>query len=197
MIRKTIAGLTAAAAIAGSLALAAPAQASTIGDGNPYNFDIVKAAIAATNADDALAGLDSYTAFFPNDRAFEVLAKSQGVLAPDHQYGGTVDETSIVTGLVNKLGLPAIEQVLLYHVVPNAYLPGAEVLAGNRIKTLTMANNQVLKVYVVSKSAPFIVLGDQDGRFFNDYVVKSKINAIDDGKSTVVHGISDVLLPKF
>jgi uncharacterized surface protein with fasciclin (FAS1) repeats len=193
MIRKAIIGAAAAAAVAAPLAFAAPAQASeSIGDGNPYNFDIVNAAISATNADDALASLDSYTAFLPNDRAFEVLAKNKGLITG--KYGATVNEQQIFDALVAGLGVEKIEAVLLYHVVPNATLRGADVLAGSRIKTLTMADGNQLKVYVVSKSTPYIVLGDKDGRWFNDYVVKSKINVIDT-PTAVAHGISDVLLP--
>lgn len=193
MIRKAIIGAAAAAAVAAPLALAAPAQASaSIGDGNPYNFDIVNAAISATNADDALAGLDSYTAFLPNDRAFEVLARNKGWIKG--KYGATVNEQAIFDALVAGLGVDKIEAVLLYHVVPNATLRGADVLAGSRTKSLTMADGNQLKVYVVSKSTPFIVLGDKDGRWFNDYVIKSKINMIDT-ETAVAHGISDVLLP--
>ena len=193
MIRKAILGAAAAAAVAAPLAFAAPAPASeSIGDGDPYNFDIVNAAISATNADDALAGLDSYTAFLPNDRAFEVLAKNKGLI--QGKYGATVNEQEIFDALVAGLGPDKIEAVLLYHVVPNATLRGADVLAGSRIKSLTMADGNQLKVYVVSKSTPFIVLGDKDGRWFNDYVVKSKINMIDTPRA-VAHGISDVLLP--
>jgi uncharacterized surface protein with fasciclin (FAS1) repeats len=199
MIRKTIAGLTAAAAIAGSLALAAPAQADAF-EGDPYDFDIVNTAITATGIDLP----STFTAFFPNDRAFEVLANNLGLLGPTYKYGAKVDEAKIVEALVRGVGddqagdltLDQVEAVLAYHVVPNAYLPGAAVVAGSRYKELKMANGQVVKVYVVSKTTPFIVLGDQDGRFFNDFVVKSKINVIDNGSTQVVHGISDVLLPK-
>lgn len=198
MIRKTLAGLTAAAAMAGSLAFAVPAQAADpIGDGDPYNFDIVNAAIAATDADVILGGLASYTAFLPNDRAFEVLAKSRGLLGSDFRYGATVNEQKVLDALVGELTLPTIEAVLLYHVVTGETITGDDVVSGKRIKSLTMANGQELKVYVVSKNAPFIVLGDQDGRFFNDYVVKSKINfGYEPGDAVVVHGISDVLIPK-
>jgi uncharacterized surface protein with fasciclin (FAS1) repeats len=200
MIRKTIAGLTAAAAIAGSLALAAPAQADSF-EGDPYDFDIVTTAVAATGIELP----DTYTAFFPNDRAFEVLANNLGLLGPNYRYGAQVNEGKILGALVRGVGddqpgdltLDQVEAVLAYHVVPNAYLPGSAVLAGSRYKELTMANGQTLKVYVVSKTAPFIVLGDRDGRFLNDYVVKSKINVIDNKSTQVVHGISDVLLPKF
>jgi uncharacterized surface protein with fasciclin (FAS1) repeats len=194
MFRKAITTFAAAAALAAPIAIAAPAQAVEV-DGNPYDFDIVTAAIDATGADEVLATLDSYTAFFPNDRAFEVLAKEQGLLPAGYKYGATVDEEQIFNALVEGLGVETITEVLFYHVFPGAALEGADVVAGPRIKTLTMANGQNLKVYVLSKSRPVIVLGDKDGRFFNDFVVRSKINFIN-SEDAVVHGISDVLLPK-
>ena len=39
-----------------------------------------------------------------------------------------------------------------------------------------------------------IILGDKDGVWLNDYVVKSKIDVVKT-PNAVVHGISDVLLP--
>jgi uncharacterized surface protein with fasciclin (FAS1) repeats len=197
MIRKTIAGLTAAAALAAPLALAAPAQASTpVGDTNPYDFDIVTAALGATGLDDTLAELekgDGYTAFLPNDRAFEVLAKNLGLLDAGYKFGPTVDE-NMIFGKVASLPSATLVKVLTYHVVPGAPLNGQKVLAGNWYKELKTANGQKVKVYVLSKTAPYIVLGDKDGRFFNDYVVKSKINVVNKTK-VAVHGISDVLMP--
>jgi uncharacterized surface protein with fasciclin (FAS1) repeats len=222
-LRKRI-GTTAAATIAATgvaFGLAAPASAnattpdpsSFIGklaasyndpskssDGNPYDFDIVtQAALDTGLADltkpDQLAGLTKFTLFAPNDRAFEVLANEKGLLGPNYRYGAKVDETAVYAAVL-KLGVPAIQAVLSYHVLPNAKVTGKQVLSGPFTQRLTMANNQKLRVTVLSRSArfPVIVLGDQDGKFFNDQVVKSKIDAVQT-KNTVVHGISDVLLP--
>ncbi len=163
-------------------------------DGNPYDFDIVTKAALVTGADGILAGLDSFTLFAPNDRAFEVLAKDLGLLPKGYRFSATVDETQIFNAIAG-LGVDTITAVLLYHVVPNAKLTGSDVVSGSWYKKLTMANDQKLKVFVLSKRAPFIVLGDQDGRFFNDTVVRSKIDVIETD-NTVVHGISNVLLPK-
>ena len=81
-------------------------------------------------------------------------------------------------------------------MLPNAKVTGKQVLSGPFYQRLTMANGQKLGVTVWSRSAsfPLIVLGDRDGRLFNDQVVKSKIDAVTT-PNTVVHGISDVLLP--
>jgi uncharacterized surface protein with fasciclin (FAS1) repeats len=198
MIRTTIAGVAAAALVATGLAVGAPAQADSapVGDTNPYDFDIVTEALQVTGLDKTLNGLEAgsgYTAFLPNDRAFEVLAKNLGLLEPGYTFGATVDEDRIFTAVAG-LGEATLVKVLTYHVVPGAPLDGAKVLAGSRYKELTTANGQKVKVYVVSKTAPYIILGDKDGRFFNDYVVKSKINVVDTDK-VAVHGISDVLLP--
>ena len=60
-----------------------------------------------------------------------------------------------------------------------------------------MANGQKLAVTNFSRftGSPTVVLGDKDGSFFNDFVVKSKVDVIK-VPGAVVHGISDVLLPK-
>jgi len=165
-------------------------------DKNPYDFDIVTKAVLATGADKTLASLPAFTVFAPNDRAFEVLANRVGALGPNYRYGATVDEAKVFNGLVAKLGVDKIREVLLYHVLPNAKVTGKQVLSGPFYQRLTMANGQKLGVTVWSRSAsfPLIVLGDRDGRLFNDQVVKSKIDAVTT-PNTVVHGISDVLLP--
>lgn len=77
-----------------------------------------------------------------------------------------------------------------------AKVTGKQVLSGPFYQRLTMANGQKLSVTVLSRSAAFsiIILGDKDGSFVNDYVVKSKIDVIQTD-NVVVHGISDVLLP--
>lgn len=168
----------------------------TPNDGNPYDYDILTKAVLVTDADATLASLPSFTLFAPNDRAFEVLANRLGLLGQDHRYGAMVDEKAVTLALVNGLGADKIRQVLLYHVLVGAKVTGKQVLSGPFYQRLTMANGQKLSVTVLSRSAafPIIILGDKDGSFFNDYVVKSKIDVIQTD-NVVVHGISDVLLP--
>jgi uncharacterized surface protein with fasciclin (FAS1) repeats len=165
-------------------------------DNNPYDFDIVTKAAIATGAVNTLAGLKSFTLFAPNDRAFEVLANKLGLLGPNYRYGATVDEKRVITALIGGLGLDKIKQVLLYHVFAGGRVTGAQVLGGPFYQRLTMADGQKLSVTVLSRSAafPVIILGDKDGQWFNDYVVKSKIDVVKT-PNAVVHGISDVLLP--
>jgi uncharacterized surface protein with fasciclin (FAS1) repeats len=216
-LRKRI-GTTAAATIAATgvaFGLAAPANALSetetndfLGqltatyndpngpsDNNPYDFDIVTQAAIDTGATKILAGLDQFTLFAPNDRAFEVLANDLGLLGPNYRFGAKVDEAKVYKA-IGSLGTDTITEVLLYHVFPAAKVTGKQVLSGPFTQRLTMANGEKLRVTVLSRSArfPVIVLGDKDGKIFNDQVVKSKIDAVQT-KNTVVHGISDVLLP--
>ena len=124
-----------------------------------------------------------------------MLANEQGLLGPNYRYGAKVDEKRVYEAIL-KLGAPTITEVLLYHVFPAAKVTGKQVLSGPFTQRLTMANGEKLRVTVLSRSArfPVIVLGDKDGKIFNDQVVKSKIDAVET-ENTVVHGISDVLLP--
>lgn len=165
-------------------------------DSNPYDFDIVTKAALETGADKTLASLPAFTLFAPNDRAFEVLANKLGLLGKNYRFGATVDEKRVITALVGALGVDKIRQVLLYHVLAGARVTGKQVLSGPFYQRLTMANGQKLSVTVLSRSSafPVIILGDKDGQWLNDYVVKSKIDVVKT-PNAVVHGISDVLLP--
>lgn len=215
-LRRRIATTVAATAAAAGMAigLAAPATAlsesetnaflgqltasyndpAVSSDGNPYDFDIVTKAALVTGADKILASQDAFTLFAPNDRAFEVLANDLGLLGKNYRFGAKVDETKVFNAIANS-GVD-ITEVLLYHVLPGAKVTGKQVLSGPFSQRLTMANGEKLRVTVLSRSArfPVIVLGDKDGKFFNDLVVKSKIDVIQT-ENTVVHGISNVLLP--
>jgi uncharacterized surface protein with fasciclin (FAS1) repeats len=215
---RRIAAVMAGTALAAGAVLAAAPQASALSstetdsfvaqltktyndptvasDSNPYDFDIVTKAAIATGALGTLAGLDKFTLFAPNDRAFEVLANKRGLLGPNYRYGATIDEKRVITALINDLGVEKIKQVLLYHVLAGARVTGSQVLSGPFYQRLTMANGQKLSVTVLSRSAsfPVIILGDKDGQWLNDYVVKSKIDVVKT-PNAVVHGISDVLLP--
>lgn len=167
-------------------------------DGNPYDFDIVTKAAVATGATDTLASLDAFTLFAPNDRAFEVLAKDLGLLGKKYRFGATVDETRVFNAIAGAAAAGKVDlvDVLLYHVVPNAKVTGKDVLSGPFSQRLTMANGDRLGVTVLSRSArfPVILLSDRDGKAFDDFVVRSKIDAVET-PNTVVHGISGVLVP--
>ena len=213
-LRRRIATTFAATAAATGMAigLAAPANALSEGetneflgkltatyndptvstDGNPYDFDIVTKAALVTGADKTLASLGSFTLFAPNDRAFEVTANNLGLLGKNYRYSAKVDETRVFNAIANS-GVDVTE-ILLYHVIPNAKVTGKQVLSGPFTQRIDMANQEKLRVTVLSRSArfPVIVLGDKDGRVFNDLVVRPDVISTE---NTVVHSVSDVLLP--
>ena len=213
-LRRRIATTFAASAAAAGLAvgLAAPATAlseaetneffgkltatyndpTVSSDGNPYDFDIVTKAALVTGADKTLASLGSFTLFAPNDRAFEVTANNLGLLGKNYRYSAKVDETRVFNAIANS-GVDVTE-ILLYHVIPNAKVTGKQVLSGPFTQRIDMANQEKLRVTVLSRSArfPVIVLGDKDGRVFNDLVVRPDVISTE---NTVVHSVSDVLLP--
>jgi uncharacterized surface protein with fasciclin (FAS1) repeats len=218
-LRRRIATTVAATAAAAGMAvgMAAPASAlsetetneflkkltasyndpSESSDGNPYDFDIVTKAALVTGADKKLAGLGKFTLFAPNDRAFEVLANDLGLLGKNYRFSAKVDETKVYNALLTLPdAVPTITEILLYHVFPGGKVTGKQVLSGPFTQRLDMANGEKLRVTVLSRSTkfPVIVLGDKDGKSFNDLVVKSKIDVVQTD-NTVVHGISDVLLP--
>ena len=89
-------------------------------DSNWYDYDIVTEAVLAVLAAKPgspvglLAdGTVPLTAFIPNDRAFQVLAYDL-----TKRWPGT--EAKTFSALVDAVGVDAVEQVLLYHVVPGA-----------------------------------------------------------------------------
>ncbi len=210
-IATTVAATAAAAGMA--IGMAAPATALSDGetgeflgkltatyndptvssDGNPYDFDIVTKAALLTGADKTLASLGSFTLFAPNDRAFEVTANNLGLLGKNYKYSAKVDETKVFNAIAG-LGVDAVTEVLLYHVIPNAKVTGKQVLSGPFTQRIDMANSEKLRVTVLSRSSrfPVIVLGDKDGRVFNDLVVRPDVISTE---NTVVHSVSDVLLP--
>lgn len=168
-------------------------------NGNPYDFQILTTAIVATGLKPVVESLDNVTIFAPNDRAFEVLANQKGLLGKNYRYGATVDEDKIVAAL---LTLPnaaeTIKAIVLYHVYTGGVLPGSAVVKLPVFGTsLTMADGQKLGVVNFSRftGKPTVFLQDKDGRFLNDAVVKSKVDYVL-VPGAVVHGISDVLLPK-
>lgn len=167
-------------------------------NGNPYDFQILTTAVIATGLVPTVQGLNNVTIFAPNDRAFEVLANKLGLLGKGYRYGATVNEEKIVAALLTLPNAAAtIKAIILYHVYSGGALPGSAVVKLPVFGTkLTMANGQKLSVSNFSRftGSPTVFLGDKDGRFFNDYVVTSKVDVIK-VPGAVVHGISDVLLP--
>lgn len=208
MIRKTIAGLTAAAAIAAPVALAAPAQATTgktiLGavsaadrytktenaagldkfrwdQRNWYDFDILTAAVVAnkTLVPAVTDPATSVTLFAPNDRAFQLLAF-------DLTKKWYFTEQGVLNAIVGAVGVgQSLTKVLTYHVV-GAKVVKADVPLNTPIPTLNGG-----ETVTVSANRYGIQVKDNAPAFRNPYLVNTDIDA---GRS-VIHSISRVLVP--
>jgi uncharacterized surface protein with fasciclin (FAS1) repeats len=123
------------------------------------------------------------TAFVPNDRAFQILVKQL--------TGKTYTTESRVFTAVARLGLPTIEKVLLYHVVPGATITAAMALKSNGANLRTALG---VKIHVAVYRGPVISLWDKDHYLRNPRVILSQTN-INVGNKQIAHGIDRVLLP--
>jgi len=111
-------------------------------DHNPYDYDIVTEAVLAVLADDPTSpvavladGKVALTAFIPTDQAFRYLV---------HDLTGTwVKREKDVFAAVAGLGLPTVETVLLYHVVPGATITKKAALKSDGAKLATAQGGSV------------------------------------------------------
>ncbi|QCB93535.1 fasciclin domain-containing protein [Cellulomonas shaoxiangyii] len=189
-----VVGLAPAASAAAPTSLAAVLAADGSGfDRSWYDFDIVDNAVGAVLAAKpgspvaVLAdGTVPLTAFLPNDRAFQVLAHDL-----THRWYGS--EEKVFEALATAVGIDAIEQVLLYHVVPGATIDSAAALASDGV-ALTTAQGGTFTVDVISRRIPIVVLRDADRNDLNPLLVRSKLD-INAGNPQIAHGITFVLRP--
>ena len=128
-------------------------------------------------------GYVSLTAFIPTDRAFRKLTTAI--------TGKVLKNESVIANTVMSLGVDAVEQVLLYHVVLGAPIESPAALQANGA-VLTSANGQTFKVNV---SGTVITLVDKDKTRKNAVVLLGKVD-INSGHTQVAHGINQVMLPK-
>ena len=190
----TVVGLAPAASAAGTTSLASVLAADGAGfDRDWYDFDIVDNAVTAVltaKPDSAVAvladGAVPLTAFLPNDRAFQVLVHDL-----THRWYGS--EEKVFTALAEAVGIDAIEQVLLYHVVPGATIDSATALASDGA-ALTTAQGGTFTVDVLSKRIPIVVLRDADRNDVNPLLVRNRLD-LNAGNAQIAHGISFVLRP--
>ena len=162
-------------------------------DSNWYDYDIVTEAVLAVldakpgSPVGLLAdGTVPLTAFIPNDRAFRVLAYDL-----TKRWPGT--EARTFSALVDAVGVDAVEQVLLYHVVPGAPITKkAAVNADGAV--LTTAQGGTVKVRVYSRYLPIIELRDKDSNDVNPFLNPRALD-INAGNRQVAHGIVFVLRP--
>ena len=209
-IRRTLSALVAAGVAAGAgLALAPAASAAPptgtsslaallASDGDTFDrswrdFDILDQAVGAVLAAKpgspvaVLAdGTVPLTAFVPNDRAFQLLAKDL-----THRWYGS--EQEVLTALAGAVGIDAIEQVLLYHVVPGATIDSGTALASDNA-VLTTAQGGTFTVDVLSKRWGIVQLRDQDRNDLNPFLIPGKLD-LNAGNVQIAHAITFVLRP--
>ncbi|HET7823294.1 MAG TPA: fasciclin domain-containing protein [Ornithinibacter sp.] len=162
-------------------------------DRNWYDYDIVTEAVLAVLAAKPASpvglltdGTVPLTAFIPNDRAFQVLAYDLTKKWP------TTEEKTF-DALVAAAGVDAIEQVLLYHVVPGAAITKAAAVKANGA-VLTTAQGGTFSVRVYNRYLPIIELRDQDKNDVNPFLNPRALD-INKGNKQVAHGIVFVLRP--
>lgn len=130
-------------------------------------------------------GNTAVTAFIPNDQAFMNLASALS--------GKKVSTESAAFKAVAGLGIPTVEQVLQYHVVPGPAILSADALKANGAKLKTALNGKTIGVKV-NTSAPSITLVDKATKLPNAKVILTQVD-INEGNKQVAHGIDAVLLP--
>jgi len=184
----------AASAAQGRTSLAAVLTADDSGfDRNHHDYDIVTAAVLAVldaKPDSAVSVLTQggvrVTAFIPNDRAFMNLASAL--------TGERVTRESAAFAAVAGLGIPTVEKVLLYHVVPGATIDSAAALAANGAALETALADKMIRVRVFTHPTR-ISLRDYNRTLPNPSVILSQVD-INDGNRQIAHGIDAVLMPK-
>jgi uncharacterized surface protein with fasciclin (FAS1) repeats len=160
-------------------------------DHNPYDFDILTAAVNAVlkakpNSPVAVLadGKTALTAFLPTDRAFENLVR-------DLTGSRTLPSEKKAFTAVAGLGIDTVEGVLLYHVVPGATITRKAALKANGAK-LTTAAGSTITVQVSGRCFPRVSLRDADTNDRNPRVVFFDINK---GNRQIAHAIDAVLRP--
>ena len=175
----------------GTNSLAAVLTGGGVGfDKNWNDYDIVTAAVLAVlkaKPDSAVKvltdGSVDLTAFIPNDRAFQRLVKDL--------IRKTLLREKDVFGAVAKLGIPTVEAVLLYHVVPGATITSAMALKSDGAHLTTALGSTV---HVAVYGGPMISLWDKDLNSRNARVILSQVD-INKGNAQIAHGIDRVLRP--
>ena len=216
MIRKTIAGLTAAAAVAGSVALAAPAQADepdTILDlvgaadrftssenaagldrfrwdqRNWYDFDILTAAVVANSGGDpASPVLGAVTNPAAALTLFAPNDRAFQLLAYDLTGKWSFTEQGVLNAIVGAVGTgTSLTKVLTYHVV------GAKVVKADVPLDIPVPTLNGGETVTISGNKFGIQVKDNVDAIRNPYLVNTDIGA--DTSMSVIHSISRVLVP--
>jgi uncharacterized surface protein with fasciclin (FAS1) repeats len=186
--RSTATALTTHRHGLGTTSLAQVLFADTSGfDRNGKDFDILTAAVKAVlkakpkSPVGVLAnGKVRLTAFIPTDTAFRDLVRSL--------TGKNLRSERDVFKAVAGLGIPTVEKVLLYHVVPGATITAKQASRSNGARLMTAAG-ATIKVRVVGGK---IFLQDKDPNARNPRVIAADINK---GNRQIAHAIDRVLRP--
>ena len=184
-----IAGIAAAPAAAGQRSWGGPPAGSVVDvavkasgggapDANPYDYDLLVQAVTATGLAPVLDDESKrFTVFAPNDRAFTRLVADLTGSTP-------ASEQAALATAVSALGLPAIKNVLLYHVVAGRRLGPLQVLLS---RSLTMANGGIVE-------PRGIVLRDESPALRDPRLVLFALNT--PATNGVIPTIDRVLVPK-
>ena len=165
MRRMIVAALAAVTLMAGALPAAAADELPSIvdvatADGNQFDrnswdFDIVTEAIIATGLVDTVNGLGAEnTVFLPYDAAFRRLVWE----ATGKWYWS---EKQVFDAAVDALGVDAIRNVVLYHVVPGAAVDYKTALANDGLAVGT-ALSPDLKLTIDVKRGKWLQIDDLD-----------------------------------
>ncbi len=162
-------------------------------DANAGDFDILTEAVLAVLAakpDSPVKvltdGNTPLTAFAPTDLSFRLLAKD---LTGRFQWS----ERATFQTLVDAVGVDAIEQVLLYHVVPGATIDSKTALRSDNV-ALTTAQGGKVTVDVLAPRLGIVQLRDADRNDIDPFLQPGKLD-INKGNKQIAHGIFLVLRP--
>ncbi len=211
---RTLAAMLLSTALVGASVAAAPAAQATKGHGHGYgnrslatvltsdgnrfdkharDYDILTEAVLAVldaKPDSPVGvladGKVKLTAFLPNDASFRLLAK-------DLTGDWIKSERRVFHALVDAVGVDAIEQVLLYHVIPGVRINSRAALKSDGAE-LTTAQGGTFTVDVLYKRLPLVQLIDQDPDDQDPFLDPSALN-INKGNKQIAHGILFVLRP--
>ena len=163
-------------------------------DRNWYDYDILTEAVLAVLAakPDSPVGVLAdgnvpLTAFLPNDRAFQAL-----VADLTRSWPRTEEKT--FTTLAGAVGIDAIENVLLYHVIPGATIDSRTALRSDGAKLATALPGASITVDVLAPRLKLVVLRDNDKNDLNPLLNPRALD-INKGNKQIAHGIVLVLRP--
>ena len=155
-------------------------------DSNHYDYDILFTAVKAAGLVDALNNPSTeLTVFAPNDMAFIRTARDFGYTGSDE--GGAFNAIAGVLGTLDPKGqgdpIPALRNVLLYHVTSGSLGP-IQVLLSGSIHTLLPGASFDVRFLRLVDDAP-----KRPDPYLNPFALNIRAS------NGVIHGITRVLLP--